>query len=343
MNITMTRVLNKWKEYSLTNKNGMKVSFLNYGGIITEIIVPDQHATFENVVLSYEDYEAYEANPNYFGAIIGPVAGRIKTASFQLNNNKYTLQANEGIHHLHGGHTGLHQIIWETTPFQTENKIGVKLTHHIPDGDGGYPGHIDVAVTYTLTNNNELQIDYAALSNQDTVLTLTNHTYFNLTGRLKETIHHHEVKMPCNEFVELDEELIPTGRKRDVTATPFDFRNGRMLAEGFESTHEQNDIVGHGYDHYFIFNCSDRRDIFVHEETSGRQLKVTTDEQGVVMYTSNGLASGEQLDGRISKKYLGVCFETQASPASLHHEGFPSVLLAANERYEKQTIFSFYT
>lgn len=341
MNITTKYVLNKWKEYTLTNENGMKVSFLDYGGIITEIIVSDRHGTLENVVLRYEDYEAYEANPNYFGAIIGPVAGRIEAASFKLDNKTYNLQANEDIHHLHGGDAGLHQVIWQTTPFQTENKIGVKLTHQMKDGVGGYPGHVDVAVTYTLTNNNELQIDYAAMSNKHTAFTLTNHTYFNLTGRLKETVHHHKVKMPSDEFVELDEELIPTGEKIGVTSTPFDFRTGRKLKDGITSVHEQNKRVGHGYDHYFIFNPSAAPEILVQEETSGRRLTIRTDEAGVVMYTANGLTEGEHLHGRCSKKHIGVCFETQASPASLHHEGFPSVLLTANEQYEKQTVFSF--
>lgn len=341
MNITTQPILNKWTEYTLTNNSGMCVSFLNYGGIITKIMSPDREGKLENVVLGYQHYSDYEQNPNYFGAIIGRVAGRISNASFHLNGKKYHLDANEEPHHLHGGANGFHQHIWEASPFQTENHVGVTLSLSSPDGAGGYPGQIDVQVTYTLTDSNDFLIDYEAISNKKTVFTLTNHTYFNLTGQLRETVRNHIVAINSDQFVEVDQELIPTGRLVDVADTTFDFRNGKKLSEGFVSTYSQNRNVGSGYDHYFLFNPNEEASIVVKEDTSGRILKMKTNHPGVVMYTGNGIDDKFVLRERMSRKHLGVCFETQEPPASLHHKGFPSITLEADERYQKQTVFSF--
>lgn len=341
MKMEYQEILNKWKLYTLTNDNGMKVSFLNFGGIITDISVPNRNNQLENVVLSYKNYIDYEKNPNFFGAIVGRVAGRIQDASFTIEDQTYTLAANDGGHHLHGGDGGFHQVIWQSSHFQTADTVGVKLSHKSLDGQGEYPGTIEVAVTYTLTNNNELIIDYSGTSDKTTVLTMTNHSYFNLNGNLAGTIHNHHVTMKSDEFVELDTELIPTGNKINVSNTPFDFRNGKQLVEGINSLSEQNRVANHGYDHYFILNQNQKHNISVKEDISGRVMTIKTNQPGVVMYTSNTLEDGLELAEGKSKPYLGVCFETQASPASLHHKGFPSVILKAHELYEKQTIFSF--
>ncbi|WP_370569624.1 aldose epimerase family protein [Sporosarcina sp. BP05] len=334
-------ILNKWKLYILTNDNGMKVSFLNFGGIITDISVPNRHNQLENVVLGYKNYLDYEKNSNFFGAIIGRVAGRIQDSSFTIEDQTYTLVANEGDHHLHGGDGGFHQVVWQTTPFHTDDKVGVKLTHMSLDGEGGYPGTIEVSVTYTLTNNNELILDYSGTSDKTTALTMTNHSYFNLNGNLAATIHNHHVTIESNEFVELDTDLIPTGKKIHVVNTPFDFRTERKLVDGINSLSAQNRVANHGYDHYFILKQTNQPNICVKEETSGRVMTIKTTQPGVVMYTSNTLEDDLELAEGKSKPYLGVCFETQASPASLHHEGLPPVILRANGLYEKQTVFSF--
>ena len=341
MNIETRDAGNNWTLYTLTNNNRMSVKLLDFGGIITEINVPNRDKTIDNVVLGYKHYADYEGNPNYFGAIVGRVAGRIKGASFELEGKTYSLETNEGVHHLHGGSTGFHQVIWTAEPFQTADTVGVTLTHTSLDGEGGYPGRVEVAVTYTLTNNNELIMDYSASTDKTTVLTLTNHSYFNLSGNLTETIHNHQVTMDSDEFVELDNELIPTGNKINVSQTPFDFRNGRKLADGINSPTAQNIVADHGYDHYFIFNQNNIKNISVKDENSGRIMEIKTNQPGVVMYTANTLGDDLALTEGNSKPYLGVCFETQASPASLHHEGFPTVFLKAHERYEKQTVFSF--
>jgi aldose 1-epimerase len=341
MKIETKDVLNKWKSYTLTNKQGMKVSLLNFGGIITEIIVPNKDGVMENVVLGFKDYADYENNENFFGAITGRVAGRIQDASLTLNGTLYPLEKNEGNHHLHGGFGGLHQILWNAAPFQTDDEVGVKLSHLSQDGDGGYPGNVELTVTYILNNDNDFTIDYEATTDKTTALTLTNHSYFNLSGNLSETIDNHHITMASSEFVELDEELIPTGKKLDATGTTFDFRNGRKLVDGMNAETTQHKVADGGYDHYFIFDQNIEDKVIVKEEHSGRILKVKTNQPGIVMYTGNGLTDDlELLEGK-SKQYLGVCLETQSSPASLHHEDFPSVILEPNEKYEKQTTFSF--
>ena len=331
----------QWSEYTLTNDKGMKVSFLNYGGIITSIVVPDKNGTFENVVISYRNYEDYLTNPNYFGALIGRVAGRIEDSAFELNGQTYKLPANEGEHHLHGGPSGFHQVIWDVTPFEDDNQVGATLTHTSPDGEGGYPGTISMKVTYTLDNDNQLSITYQATTDQTTALTTTNHSYFNLSGNLQRDIKNHEVTIDSSQFVELDEELIPTGQKIDVEGTPFDFRQGRAIEDGVESKHPQNIVAGGGYDHYFILDKTKAEDIIVRDQTSGRKLTVKTDQPGFVMYTSNSLDNSLELKEGMSKQHLAVCLETQDSPASLHNEGFTSCVLEKGETYERKTTFAF--
>lgn len=341
MKIEMHNINGKWKRYTLLNKNNMSIKFLDFGGCITEINVPDRNQHIQNVVLGYKNYQHYENNTSFLGTIIGRVAGRIKDASFTLNNQTYMIEANNNSHHLHGGSKGFHQIIWRTKPFQTENTVGVILTHRSQDGEGGYPGTVDVSVTYTLNNKNELIIDYLAKSNKATAFTLTNHSYFNLTGNLASSIHNHVVTIDSDTFVELDKELIPTGKKLDVENTPFDFRKGRKTTDGINSTYSQNLLANYGYDHYFILNHAKQDDICIKDETSGRKLTVKTNQPGVVLYTANSAIDNIEIENGRSNQHLGVCLETQASPASLHHEGFPTIILEAHETYEKQTVYTF--
>ncbi|MBE1556310.1 aldose epimerase family protein [Sporosarcina limicola] len=341
MKIEVQNIADKWQLYTLTNNNDMSVSILDFGGIITEINVPDRKNNIENIVLSYKDYTDYEKNPEFLGAIIGRIAGRIKDATFVLEGKKHFLEANEGTHHIHGGLKGFHQVIWKVTPFQTDDTVGVKMTHTTPDGEGGYPGNVKVSVTYTLNNKNELILDYLAVTDKITVLTMTNHSYFNLSGNAAETIHSHHVTIDSNEFIELDRELFPTGKKINVVNTPFDFQNGRKLADVISSTSAQNLVADYGYDHYFILNHKKQESIIVKDEKSGRRMTIKTNQPGVVMYTSNTLDEDLDLAEGTARPYLGVCFETQASPASLHYEDFPTVILKANETYNKQTVFSF--
>ncbi|QGQ48511.1 aldose epimerase family protein [Metabacillus sediminilitoris] len=341
MKIDTREILGKWKEYTLTNDRGMAVSVLNFGGIITKIIVPDRDGNSENVVLGYKDYNEYESNPHYFGAIIGRVAGRIQGASFEIDNKTYPLEANNGENHLHGGSNGFHQVIWEVTPIQAKKEIGLNLSYKSVDGESGYPGNVEIVVSYTLNNENQIIIDYKASSDKTTPFTLTNHTYFNLSGNTKNIVQDHHVTIDSSSFVELDEYLIPTGKLLHVEGTSFDFRTGHTLGDGFNNEFIQNKIAENGYDHYFIFDNSREYNAIVREPGSGRVLSINTNHPGMVMYTSNSLNEGLELAEGSSRKYLGVCFETQESPASLHHEGFPNAILKPGENYHKQTVFTF--
>src|SRR5699024_1897451 len=198
--------------------------------------------------------------------------------------------------------------------------VGVTLTYTSPDGEGGYPGTVDVTVTYTLTNDNEFLIDYKAVSDMDTILTLTNHTYFNLNGQLKENIGNHTVEMNSEQILELDNELITTGKQIDVSCILLDFKNGRQLKDGFLNMNTQNKVAGSGYDHYFLLNQTNQPNIIVREPMSGRTMEISTDQPGVVMYTGNNLTADLEFKERSGEKYLGVCFETQAHPAFLQQE-----------------------
>ncbi|UOQ87230.1 aldose epimerase family protein [Gracilibacillus salinarum] len=342
-----TEVINvqdqQWKEFTLVNDNGMAVSILNFGGIITKILAPDREGNLENVVIGFDDYADYLVNPGYFGALIGRVAGRVEKAEFDMNGKTYTLPQNEGAHHLHGGEPGFHKSIWTTTPFENNEEVGLTLTLHSKDGENGYPGNLDMNVTYSLTNENAFTITYEGISDHGTVLTTTNHSYFNLSGNLKSDIQDHEIRLDSSRFVELDDELIPTGTILDVDGSVYDFREGRPMKDGVTSDYKQNLVANHGYDHYFLFDQDSSENAEVIDHNSGRRLSVVTDQPGVVMYTSNNLPEGLKLRERESVRYLGLCLETQASPASIHHEGFPSVWLNKGEKYFTKTTFTFDT
>lgn len=341
MNVTTSDLAGDWKEYTLTNDKGMMVRVLNFGGIIREIQVPDRNGSLENVVLGYRSAANYKEDTNYFGALIGRVAGRIAGASFMLEGREYNLGSNDGSNHLHGGTGGFHQVLWEVEPFETEDTVGLMLSHESPDGAGGYPGNLMVTVTYTLNQSNQLTLDYQAKSDKTTVFTMTNHSHFNLSGDLKNTVHQHQLMMDSSRFIELDDELIPTGRVLNVDGTAFDFRQGRELGDGFGGQTPQHRVAGGGYDHYFLFDPEKAKHLMVREPASGRKMEIETEQPGMVMYTDNQVGEDLELAEGMSRKHLGVCFETQGSPASLHHDGFPSVILQAGELYEKQTVFTF--
>lgn len=341
MKIKEQIVENDWKQFTLINNQGMIVQLLDYGGIITNISTPNKYGDLENIVLSYEDLQDYTNNQHFFGALIGPIAGRIENAQFTLDDKQFTLEKNEGNHHLHSGQNGLHQVIWDASSFQENDKIGVNLSYTIKDEADNLPGNRQFQVTYSLTNDNELNIHYSATTDKMTYMTLTNHTYFNLSSNPQHSIHEHQITIASNQFAELNEELIPTGKIIDVTNTPFDFTMKRTLGNSMQSTDLQNQIAGNGFDHYFIFNPIKQDKIIVEEPISGRTLNINTNQPGMVMYTANNLDEGHHLDGGMSKQYGGICFETQASPAAIFHNTLPSILLHDGEKYEYNTTFSF--
>ncbi|ADH61401.1 Aldose 1-epimerase [Thermoanaerobacter mathranii subsp. mathranii str. A3] len=326
--------------FTLENDKGIKITCLNYGGIITKIITPDNKGNYENIVIGFDHIEPYFNNTSYFGAIIGRVAGRIKDAMFDLNGKMYILTKNENNNHLHGGLKGFNRVFWEPEIVQREEEIVIQFSYLSVNGEEGYPGNVEIKVTYSLNNDNEFSISYEAISDQDTIFNITNHTYFNLSGNLKRDILNHVLKIKSDQFLELDEELIPTGVILDVTNTPFDLREGKRIKEGIKSSHPQTKVARGGYDHPFILNTHHDEEIMLWDLESGRTLTIETDEPGVVVYTGNQLKENDMY-GISLRKYLGICLETQGFPDAIHHSNFPSYVLKRGKKYSSVTKYKF--
>ncbi|MCA1055257.1 galactose mutarotase [Rossellomorea aquimaris] len=322
--------------YTLKNDSGMEVTVITYGGAITQILTPDRDGTLENVVLGFDTLQEYIEHTHYFGSIAGRVAGRIGGASYSHQGETVHLTANEGSNHLHGGSTGFNSVIWEEEDMTTEDdRVSVTISHLSRDGEEGYPGNVKVYVTYTLTNEGRLHIDYKGETDRDTPLNLTNHSYFNLSGNAKSDILQHVLKMEADAYLPLTEENLPTGEVRPVEGTAFDFREGRTIQSGMERSHE----VEIGYDHPFVLK-KDGGILLLHEE-SGRIMTVETDQESVVLYTGNFL-TGERLSGgNTARRHTGICLETQGYPDAVNHPGFPSIILKTGETYRASTTYTF--
>ncbi|MGM0875308.1 MAG: aldose epimerase family protein [Bacillota bacterium] len=327
--------------FSLQNSNGMKVTCITLGCIITEVITPNKAGEFENVVLGFDDVENYLENSPYFGAVVGRVAGRISNGSFDLDGQTYSLPTNENANHLHGGPEGFDRQLWEAKTLDGENEAGVEFSYLSKDGEAGYPGNLSVQVTYLLNNQNELNITYSATTDKKTLVNLTNHTYFNLSGNVKTDILSHKLKINSKQFLELSEQLIPTGKFLEVDNTPFDFREEKTIKEGISSDHNQIKLVGQGIDHPFLLENNHNQEIVLLDEENGRKLVVETDEPSVVVYTSNMLDDNFQIRDVQAKKYLGVCLETQGLPDSIHHPEFNPCILDVGDEYKTTTKYIF--
>ncbi|MGK3723219.1 aldose epimerase family protein [Priestia megaterium] len=328
------------QSYTMMNNQSMKVTCIDYGCTITRIDVPDREGNIENIVLGFDSIEEYVRSSPYFGAVIGRVSGRINPPNVNMDGVTYHLPKNEGENHLHGGPNGFYNVIWESSISQSADEINITFSYVSPDGEEGYPGNLKVSVVYTLNNNNELIITYHGISDKNTLLNLTNHTYFNLSGNLKENILQHELTIKSNKFLELDQSLLPTGNLIDVDHTPFDFRTGKQIIEGANSEHQQNMIVGNGYDHPFLLSENHQKEICLIDHASGRKMIVETDEPYVVLYTGNMLEDTFQIRGVPCQKYLGLCLETQHPPNAIHHKQLPSILLEKDKEYYSKTCFS---
>jgi aldose 1-epimerase len=325
--------------FRLMNDKGIEITVLNYGCTISKIMTPDREGNVENIVLGYDSLEEYRHHQSYFGCIVGRVAGRIAGATFSLDGKTYTLAQNDNGNNLHGGVKSLSHVVWEAMPIKEEKSVGVQFYYRSLDGEEGFPGNIDLNVTYLLTNENELTIRYEGTTDQKTILNVTNHSYFNLSGDLKRDILQHSLKMNCSHYAELNHELLPTGNLIDVDNSPFDFRVERLIQDGVNSNHSQNKLVGAGYDHPFVLR--DDKEIVLTDKESGRTLTIQTDEVGVVLYTGNMLPNDTWIRGKKSRKYLGVCLETQGLPDAAHHPHFPSIVLNEGEVYQSETRYIF--
>jgi len=316
--------------YTLNNSLGFEVSITNYGGAITSLKTPDRDGNFGDIVLAYETLDDYVRNPRYFGALIGRHANRIARGRFSLNGIEYQLPCNNGLNHLHGGFKGFDKRVWDVS--QDGNVL--QLSYFSKDGEEGYPGNLTASVDYTLIDN-ALQIDYRATTDHDTIVNLTNHSYFNLRGH--GTILDHELTLHADSFTPVDEELIPTGEIRPVIGTPMDFRNGKAIGS-------QLAFIG-GYDHNFVLNDWDgalRLAARLYEETTGRVLEILTTEPGIQFYSGNFLdGSLVGRNGVAYQKYTGLCLEPQHFPDAPNHPNFPSTVLRPGEEHKQTTVYRF--
>lgn len=331
--------------YTLRNAKGMEARITNYGGIIVSLTAPNRKGEMADIVLGFNDLESYLTKNNpYFGAIIGRYGNRIGKGRFTLNGVEYKLAVNNGENHLHGGIKGFDKVIWTAKEQNTNAGPALALTYLSKDLEEGYPGNLNVTVTYTLTNLNELKIDYSATTDKDTVINLTHHSYFNLVGEGNGDILNHQVTIKANQFVPTDAGSIPTGELKAVAGTPFDFLKATPIGDRINQDDQQLKF-GNGYDHTWVING--RRGTLRHaatayESASGRVLEVWTTEPGMQFYTGNfldGTLSGKA--GGVYRRRSGFCFETQHYPDSPNKPSFPTTTLKKGAPFKSTTVYKF--
>ena len=331
-------------QYILKNRNGMEISTINYGGIITSWKTKDRDGNYKDIVLGFNNLSEYESESPYFGAIIGRYGNRIAKGKFSLNGEEYTLAVNNGENHLHGGLKGFDKVVWDTKEVVDDSTASLVLSYLSDDMEEGYPGNLEVQVIYTLNNNDELSVKYEAVTDKKTIINLTQHTYFNLSADFNKNILDHDILINADSFLPVDSTLIPTGEIRNVGDTPFDFRRTKNIRKEINNSNKQL-MIGNGYDHCWVLNNQDQGLRFVasaYDSGSGRLLEVFSDQPGIQFY------SGNFLDGSLKSKTggtydfrSGFCLETQHYPNSPNEMSFPSVTLNPGEKYMTETIFKF--
>ena len=330
--------------YTLRNVHGVEAKITNYGGILVSLKVPDRNGKFDDVVLGFNDLDTYLKGDPYFGALIGRYGNRIAKGRFTLNGVEYKLAVNNGDNTLHGGLKGFDKVVWTGKEMKTKAGPAVALTYLSKDGEEGYPGNLNVRVVYTLTNNDEIKIDYSATTDKDTVINLTEHSYFNLAGEGNGDILNTIVTINGNRFLPTDAGSIPTGELRNVKGTPFDFLTPHAIGARINQDEEQLKL-GNGYDHTWIINGRPgtlRYAAMAYDTTSGRTMQVWTTEPGMQFYTGNfldGTLTGKS--GKIYQRRFGFCFETQHYPDSPNHPAFPTTTLKKGATYRSTTIYRF--
>jgi aldose 1-epimerase len=327
-------------KYTLTNKSGMQVSILNYGGTITQIITPDKNNQPGDVVLGYESLSGFLQKENpYFNCLVGRYANRIAKGQFTLEGKTYHLAQNNDGNSLHGGNTGFDKVIWDAQKQPETNSL--KLTYISKDGEEGYPGNLKVEVVYTLTQDNALKINYTATTDKPTPVNLTNHCYFNLSAGKSPTILDHQLMIKADKFTPVDEQLIPTGQLSDVNGTPMDFRQEKPIGRDIQQ------LEG-GYDHNWVLNKDENsleKIATVYDPLSGRLMEVYTTEPAMQFYSANFL-DGTLKDTKGGQKYgrhAALCLETQHYPDSPNQPSFPNTILRPGETYLQTTIYKFLT
>jgi aldose 1-epimerase len=328
--------------YVLTNGKGMKVKVTSYGGIVTELHAPDKSGKLADVVLGFDGLDDYVKDNPFFGCITGRYANRIAGGKFTLGGKEYTLEKNNGPNHLHGGLKGFDKVVWKAEPVRGEEPA-VRMRYLSKDGEEGYPGNLSVTVTYTLTEDNALRIDYRATTDKATPVNLTNHSYFNLAGHDAGDVLDHVMMIAADKYTPVDKDLIPTGKIDPVRGTPLDFTAPTPIGKRID---QLKSVPGGGYDHNYVLRDAEdkgpRLAARVTEPKSGRVMEVLTTEPGVQLYTGNfldGKVKGK--GGAAYKKHAGFCLETQHFPDSVHHKNFPSVILEPGKTFTSTTIYRF--
>lgn len=329
--------------YTLKNSNGMEAAITNYGGIVVSLKTPDKNGQLADIVLGFDSLDGYLKEHPYFGAIVGRYGNRIGGAKFSIAGKEYKLAVNNGPNSLHGGIKGFDKKVWAAQVDDATNSL--ILSYSSPDMEEGYPGKLDVQVTYTLTEANELRIEYKATTDKETVVNLTNHSYFNLAGQGNGDILNHSIQIMSEKTTPVDSTLIPTGELKEVAGTPFDFTAPHKIGERINDTSDEQIKFGGGYDHNFAVDGqagSLRPAARVTEPTSGRAMEVLTTEPGVQFYTGNfldGTLTGK--GGKAYRKRFGLCLETQHFPDSPNKPQFPAAALKPGQTYLSTTVYRF--
>lgn len=326
----------------LQNDNNFSVRLMNYGAAILELLVPDRNGRVENVVLSYENMEDYNKCSTYFGMICGRTSGRIANGQFVLDGTKYTLNKNEkGTTTLHGGFEGFSFKNWNYKTFQNENEVGVSFFTSSPDMEEGYPGNVQVEVVYTLNNKNELALEYKGVTDKATLLNMTNHSYFNLSGNYNKPITEEALFIDADRFIELDENLIGIDVK-SVKGTPMDFTEAKLIGQDINSPYLKNHAAN-GYDHPWLLNGRDvkRPGVILSDKSSGRVLKLYTTYPSVVVYTYNYPKNELLKGGATGNIHHAICLETQYDPNGINYIGLNDGILRPDQEYNEKTIFKF--
>lgn len=327
--------------YTLTNPAGMTAKVMTYGAILTELTAPDRDGKLADVVLGFDNLNDYLAGHPFFGATVGRVANRIAGSKFTLDGKEYKLAANNGPNSLHGGLKGFDKMVWKAEPAKNGDAAAVKFTYVSKDGEEGYPGNLTVTVTYTLTNENVLRLDYTATTDKATPVNLTNHSYFNLAGAKSGDILGHEITINAEKYTPADDALLPTGEIKSVQGTPFDFKTPKRIGERFDQLKNEP----RGYDHNFVIAREGKgltMAVEVREPKTGRTMQMWTTEPGVQFYTGNFLDGKKKgKGGVVYKQHAGFCLEAQHFPDAVHHANFPSIILKPGQTYKQTTMYKF--
>jgi aldose 1-epimerase len=334
------------ESFTVKNAAGIEMRAISYGAIIVSLRVPDRNGKLDDVVLGHDTLQGYLDKPAYLGALIGRYGNRIAGGRFTLDGQTYSLVTNNGPNHLHGGTRGFDKVPWKAEPFERPGEAGIVFTRRSPDGEEGYPGNLDVRVTYTLNDRNELSFDYAATTDKPTIVNLTQHSYFNLAGDGKRDILGHELVIEADRYTPVDKTLIPTGVLARVSGTPFDFRKSTAIGARIGADDEQIKAGG-GYDHNYVLKGSGGALTLaarVYEPTTGRTMDVATTEPGLQFYSGNFLDGS--IKGKAGRAYAhryGFCLETQHYPDSPNKPSFPSTVVRPGKEYRTKTVLTFGT